>query len=115
MSALLVLDDEHARDGRRSAVLTDGRESHALWFERLDGPLDAAACADPFVLAAIFACMRAGSDLHVAGPVSAMLLRNLADWQEAWRLWNGAYRQVRITADEVVGKPVRSSGNVVAA
>ncbi len=115
MNARLSLDDKRAPDGRRSAILTNGEESHALWFERLDGPLDTAAGADPFVLAAIFACMRTGSDLDVAGPVSRILLRNLADWQEAWRLWNGAYRPVRVTADEVVGHSRRSAGRVVTA
>jgi hypothetical protein len=36
------------------------------------------------------------------GPVTAELLRNLEEFQEAWAMWRSAYRRVQITADQVL-------------
>ena len=51
----------------------------------------------------IFLAMREGRPLHVAGPVSRRLLRNLEEFQEAWSLWMPRdYRPVLVSADEEV-------------
>lgn len=55
---------------------------------------------DPFVLAMIFTVMRIPSDLHIHGEVSPSLLRNLEEFQSAWRCWRPErYTAVEITAD----------------
>ncbi len=115
MTARLTIDDSRCTEGYRSAVLTVRGRRSPLWIERLDAALDPAAGADPFVLASMFAVMRAGSDLHVVGPVSASLLQNLADWQDAWKLWNHDYVPVSISADEVVPATRTGHGGVVCA
>jgi hypothetical protein len=115
MSARLTIDDTRCTDGRRSAVLTVHGHRSPLWIERLHAALDPAACADPFVLASMFVVMRAGSDLHVEGQVSATLLQNLADWQDVWKLWNRGYAPVAISADEVVPVTRTGRGGIVCA
>lgn len=50
------------------------------------------------VLASIFHAMRVGKNLHINGPVSRTLLRNLEEFQEAWAQWRPAYRPVAISA-----------------
>lgn len=54
------------------------------------------------VVAALYVAMREGRPVHVEGPVTAALLRNLEEFQEVWSLWLPKYRHVRITADQVV-------------
>jgi len=46
--------------------------------------------------------MREGRPVHVEGPVTAALLRNLEEFQEIWALWSAKYRPVRITADQIL-------------
>lgn len=56
--------------------------------------------ADPFVLALIFPAMRLRRDLHVHGEVAPALLRNLEEFQAAWRCWRpNRYGRVEIMAD----------------
>ncbi len=74
----------------------------------LPPPLDR---LDFAVLALLFHAMRQGHDLHVAGPVSRVLLANLEELQVFWTVARpGRYRQVRLTADEEV-EPARPAGN----
>lgn len=55
------------------------------------------------VLASVFTAMRKNRPLHVLGPVSANLLRNLEEFQEAWATWlPDLYHVVPITADKEV-------------
>ena len=67
--------------------------------ETLPPPLDA---YDFAVIAALYVAMREGRPVHVEGPVSAALLRNVDEFQEIWSLWQPKYRRVQITADQVV-------------
>ncbi|WP_119300915.1 hypothetical protein [Dongia deserti] len=54
------------------------------------------------VVAAIYAAMREGIPVHVEGPVTAELLRNLEEFQEAWAMWRSTHRPVQITADQIL-------------
>ena len=54
------------------------------------------------VVAALYVAMREGRPVHVEGPVTAALLRNAAEFQEIWALWQPKRRRVQITADQVV-------------
>lgn len=70
--------------------------------------IEAEDCTDPvthdfLALLCIFAAMRSGQGLHVAGPVSEALLRNLEEFQDIWSAWRpGVYHKVSVTADEEV-------------
>ena len=56
--------------------------------------------ADAFVVGSLFTAMRIGHPLHVHGTVSASLLRNLEEFQGAWRCWRPSqYQVVEVTAD----------------
>jgi len=72
---------------------------------RVTGPVLPAPLGvwDFAVIAAIFTAMRKGLPLHVLGPVSTSLLRNLEEFQDAWATWMPEhYQVVPITADEEV-------------
>jgi hypothetical protein len=50
----------------------------------------------------IFTAMREGRPLHIEGVVTAALLRNLEEFQDAWTLWRAKLKRIDITADEIV-------------
>ncbi len=75
------------------------RVFHQLSGDILPPPLEV---YDFAVVAVAFAAMREGRPIHVEGPVTAELLRNLEEFQEAWAMWRSAYRRVQITADQVL-------------
>lgn len=53
-------------------------------------------------LALIFPAMRLRQALHIDGPVSVELIRNLEDFQEAWAAWRRSrYSPVPVTASEI--------------
>lgn len=61
---------------------------------------------DPFVLGTIFHLMKSPVSLHVHGQVSPTLLRNLAEFMEAWKAWKPAkYHCIEILADEEREQP----------
>lgn len=63
------------------------------------------------VMASVFTAMRKKRPLHVLGPVSTALLRNLEEFQEAWAIWlPGQYHVVPITADREVDVPSAGFG-----
>lgn len=70
--------------------------------------VEAEDCAAPLTydfvgLLCIFSAMRSGRALHIAGPVSKTLLRNLEEFQAIWSAWRpDAYSKVQLTADEEV-------------
>ena len=58
---------------------------------------------DFVAFAVIFLCMRRGLNLHIAGPVTAQLLRNIEDLQEIWATWRPEkYKRISVTAEEFV-------------
>jgi hypothetical protein len=61
-------------------------------------------------LALVFPAMRSGKPLHIDGPVSADMIRNLEEFQEAWAAWRPrSYAPVPITAGEI-RSPAREAG-----
>ncbi len=55
------------------------------------------------VIAGVFTAMRKNRPLHILGPVSSNLLRNLEEFQEAWVTWlPKTYHIVPITAEQEV-------------
>jgi hypothetical protein len=99
----LEIDDSRAADGLRRATATLGGEKRTFFFQRLDGPLNTTAGADPFVLATLLLWSRNAEQLHVAGSVTKRLLRGLEEWQGAWARWKpDRYRVVHVSADEVL-------------
>lgn len=72
---------------------------------------------DGFVFGVLFYAMRLGQDIHVRGPLSLQMLRNVNELQEAWMIWSPQlYNRIRITADEVVaGLPEPRPDQVIAA
>jgi hypothetical protein len=80
----------------------------AVWWEVtgdvLPGPLRR---HDLVAVALIFAAMRKGCDLHIAGPVSWSLLAHLDEFQSAWTRWRpDLYCRVAVSADDVVMEEV---------
>jgi len=58
---------------------------------------------DFVALLCIFIAMRSGCGLHIAGPVSESLLRNLEEFQSVWASWRPeVYSKVPLSADEEV-------------
>lgn len=54
-------------------------------------------------IAAIFTAMRLGRPLHICGPVSNSLLKNLDDFQETWAVWQPRlYKIVPVSADSEI-------------
>jgi hypothetical protein len=80
--------------------MPDGRRDR-LWY-RIPENLakEVTASADPFVVAAIFAAMKAKANVHVHGTVSPYLIRNLMEYQAYWYAHlPGKYKRVEIQAD----------------
>lgn len=101
-----VVEDRRPGEVRRTVEVSGAPDAaprtlfYAFRGEVLPGPLDR---LDFAAVALVFHAMRAGRDLHVAGPVSRVLLANLQEFQHAWAKWHPKlYRPVRITAAEEV-------------
>ncbi len=72
--------------------------------------------ADPFVTAMLFPAMRNATDLRVHGSVSRSLLRNLDEFQAAWKCWRpDRYHAINVIADEEVTEDVEALDKAVAA
>lgn len=88
-------------------------ETRHLWFA-VDAEQAVTDLADPFLIAAQFLGMQNGWDLHVAGPVSALLIHNLRDFQAVWQVKEARrYQQVRLSADELVSGRARAAGRII--
>ena len=62
------------------------------------------------VIAGIFTAMRLGKPLHVCGPVSKSLLRNLEEFQEIWTIWLPEhYSVISVSADAEIELPITTS------
>jgi hypothetical protein len=85
------------------SLVSDRAKAHRIWFELPEKHLNMTTTSmDPFLLAAIFQGMREPTDIHVHGPVSAVLLRNLAEFQSVWNCWSPQkYVPVEIFAEVV--------------
>lgn len=70
---------------------------------------------DAALVASIFMAMGKGEPVHVAGPVSAVLLENVEEFQRAWAMFRPRqFRPVAITADEELPATARPNTAVVA-
>jgi hypothetical protein len=98
-----VREERDARSVVRTASFTSPTASRRVFYhvsgDLLPPPLEV---YDFAVVAGVFLAMREGRPVHVEGPVTAELLRNLEEFQEAWAMWRPKHRPVRITADQIV-------------
>jgi hypothetical protein len=98
-----VREERDSQSVVRKAVIHTARGPLELFYEIsgdiLPPPLEV---HDFAVVAALFAAMREGRPIHIDGPVTATLLRNLEEFQEAWALWRSSFRRVSITADQIL-------------
>lgn len=93
-------------------TMPDGTQ-RVLWWH-LTGPAHALPAAperhDMAASALIFVAMRARSDLHIEGPVSRSLLRNLRQFSLIWSSWRpDLYAAIQVTADAEITGPFRSN------
>jgi hypothetical protein len=92
-------------------------ETKTIFWE-IDSPLD----IPPFEtldfagLATLFMAMKHGARLHIRGPVTSIMLRNLEELNEAWnQLRPETYKLIPIEADEIVADRLQSMpGNLSA-
>ncbi len=100
---IAVREERHSHSVTRTATLISPAGQRRVFFEIsgdiLPPPLEV---HDFAVVAALFTAMREGRPMHVDGPVTATLLRNLEEFQEAWALWRSRLRRVPITADQIL-------------
>lgn len=104
-------------DGQRWRFALDaGGERRELWYERLDQRLGDAGRLDVGLAGSIMSWhLRGVDELHIHGPVSRTLLRNLDELQRVWTKWRpGRYRHVALLADEVIDDVPEGSGAVAA-
>jgi len=87
-----------AANGRAEARarIRAGDDEHDVWF-RWPGEAGGEP-AGAFLVIALFAAMRLGTELRVAGPVSARLLRNLPKVQGILHCWDRGLRKVSVDA-----------------
>jgi hypothetical protein len=105
------LSIEEASNGRRVVRFGDTE----IFYE-FDGDVRPPPVAnlDFAVIAVIFRAMKQRTNLHVRGPVSTVLLRNIEELQNAWSCWKPkAYSPIAITVEKEVdnsGVPVERKG-----
>ena len=105
-----VREDRNSHSVVRTATFNAVGGSRTIFFEIsgdvLPPPLEV---YDFAVVAALFVAMREGRAMHVEGPVTETLIRNLEEFQEAWSLWRPSYTPIRITADQMLHDKTSSS------
>ena len=98
-----VREERQSQSVTRTVSLPSTDDTAKIWYvisgDILPPPLEV---HDFAVVAALFVALRDGRSMHVAGPVTETLLRNLEEFQEAWTMWRPKYRSVRITADQIL-------------
>jgi hypothetical protein len=105
-----VREERNSHSVTRTATFNSVAGERRVFFEIsgdvLPPPLEV---HDFAVVAALITAMREGRAMHVDGPVTGDLLRNLEEFQEAWAMWRSVYRRVPITADQILPTPQSSS------
>jgi hypothetical protein len=98
-----VREERQSQSVTRTVSLRSAGGSAKIWYEIsgeiLPPPLEV---HDFAVVAALLVALSDGRPMHVEGPVTETLLRNLEEFQEAWAMWRPRYRPVRITADQTL-------------
>lgn len=94
------LVENRAQDAVRRIIRFDDRE---VFFEVSGGVLPPPLQLHDFAVPAlIFTAMRQRRPLHIDGAVSAELMRNSEEFQEAWSAWRpDSYTPVPVTAEQV--------------
>lgn len=89
---------------RRAVVEAPERERFSLWFRTPEStPYPLTDSAEPFVLSLLFGAMQWNTPVHVHGPVSPSLLRNVEEYQTVWRCWDPVrHHAAPITVDAEV-------------
>lgn len=87
-----------------AGIECDGTAPRRLWYrvpeQHFESPPET---HEHFLLGSLYLAMREPSNLHVHGAVSSTLLRNLDEFQRAWRMWvPDLYRPAEITVDRAV-------------
>ena len=107
---IAVREERHSHSVTRTATFNSLAGQRRMFFEIsgdvLPPPLEV---HDFAVVAALIIAMREGRPMHVDGPVTGDLLRNLEEFQEAWTMWRSVYRRVPITADQILPTQQTSS------
>ena len=107
---IAVREERHSHSVTRTATFNSLGGQRRVFFEIsgdiLPPPLEV---HDFAVVAALIIAMREGRPMHVDGPVTGDLLRNLEEFQEAWTMWRSVYRRVPITADQILPTQQSSS------
>jgi hypothetical protein len=100
---IAVREERHSHSVTRTATFDTRAGRRQVFFEIsgdiLPPPLEV---HDFAVITALFTAMREGRPMHIDGPVTTTLLRNLEEFQEAWALWRSRFRRVPITADQIL-------------
>jgi hypothetical protein len=98
-----VREERNSHSVIRRAVIHAARGPLELFYEISGEVLPPSLEVHDFaIVAAMFAAMREGRPIHVDGPVTATLVRNLEEFQEAWALWRPGFRPVQIIADQLL-------------
>ena len=107
---IAVREERYSHSVTRTATFNSLAGQRRVFFEIsgdiLPPPLEV---HDFAVVAALIIAMREGRPMHVDGPVTGDLLRNLEEFQEAWTMWRSVYRRVPITADQILPTQQSSS------
>jgi hypothetical protein len=105
------LSIEEASNGRRVVRFGDTEIFYEFDSDVRPPPV---ANLDFAVIAVIFRAMKQRTNIHVRGPVSTVLLRNIEELQNAWSCWKSkAYSPIAITVEQEVdnlGVPVERKG-----
>lgn len=109
---LLNVTEEFGKDYVTRTMHLDGK---SIYFKtKSDVDIPPLQNWDFAVLASVFTAMRKRQPLHVCGPVSKSLLRNLEDFQEVWAIWlPDLYAIIPITADHEIDSTPTSNKNGV--
>ena len=107
---IAVREERHSHSVTRTVIYNSLAGQRELFYQIsgdiLPPPLEV---HDFAVVAALITAMREGRPVHVDGPVTGELLRNLEEFQEAWAMWRSVYRRVPITADQILSTEPTSS------
>ena len=106
---------EAASVTRTISVSENGSQSCPdVFFEVRGFDIPALSNLDFAVLSTVFYAMRLGKRIHINGPVSSILLRNIEEFQEAWALWRPMYKTIKVTAESETDEPFRERTGVFA-
>ncbi len=98
-----MLEVRVAASAARRELHVVGADLPPVIYEFAGQDVPAPANCDFAAIATVFLAMRLRRALHIRGAVTATLLRNLEEFQDAWAAWRGdAYRPVGITCDEEI-------------